>query len=413
MRRLPALPALFLSLAALASPRGAAADVRAFERPATEKLPALALDLYGWAQPRFSWQQHDERPAVRFEPNPAFTVQTARLGAIGWLGPHADVHLEVDLAREIASPIDAFVVVTPFTLPEATLHVTLGQFRVPFSRQNLLASKSHQFADNAYFVAPKFVVDRDLGVELDVDLFEGRGRLFAGVFNGNDPGRGQSLNADPWFLFAGRVEVAPLGRAPRFEGDVRPLDERKKPLVALGLGAMRNRLEDKHFYRTYFGADLGFWWRGLSLYAEAYHRTDCPIGDACPAFFAAARSSLNPNAITGEGWNVQAGFLPPIPWVEEHLEVAVRVQRFDPAREVAVPTNDAGARDLDQSNPTWGYQGIQVGGNFYWDRAHDLKLSGSYEIRNETKACLQGQGGNACTGAIANNLLLLQATAAF
>ena len=410
MRSLPSALGL---VAALAFSRAAAADVRVVDRAATDKLPALALDLFGWAQPRFSWQQHDERPGVKFTPNPAFTVPTARLGAVGFLGPWAEIHLEVDLAREIATPIDAYAVVTPFQRPEATLRLTLGQFRVPFSRQNLLNAKVHQLPDNAYFVTPKFVVDRDLGAQVEVDLFEGRGRIAAGVFNGNEPGRGQTLNADPWFLFAGRIEIAPLGRAPRFEGDVRPVEERKKPLVALGLGAMRNRLEDKGFYRTYFGGDLAFWWRGLSLYAEAYHRTDCPIGDACPVFFGAPRSSLNPNAITGEGWNVQAGFLPPIPWVEEHLEVAARVQRFDPAREVAEPTNDAGARDLDQSNPTWGYLGVQVGGTFYWDRAHDLKLSGSYEIRNETKSCLQGQSGSACTGAIANNLFVLQATAAF
>ena len=413
MRKPAFSSSLAILTAALAVPRGAAADVRVFDRAASETLPALSLDLFGWAQPRFAWQQHDTRPSVHFEPNPAFTVQSARLGAVAGLGDHAEVHLEVDLAREIAQPIDAYVVVTPFRRPEATLQVSLGQLRVPFSRQNLLAAKSRQFADNAYFVAPKFVVDRDLGVQLGVDLFEGRGRLLAGVFNGNEPGRGQTLNADAWFLFAGRVEVSPLGRPPRFEGDLRPVADRAKPIVTLGLGAMRNRLEDKSFYRTYFGADLGFWWQGLSLYAEAYHRTDCPIGQSCPVFFGAPQGSLNPAGITGEGWNVQAGYFPPLPWLREHLEVAARVQRFDPAREVASPANDAGARDLDQSNPTWGYLGVQVGGSFYWDRGHDLKLSGSYEIRNETKSCLQGQSGNACTGVIANNLLLIQGTAAF
>jgi hypothetical protein len=396
MRKLAALTALLVSTASTA----ASADVRVYE--ADEHGPPLSLDLYGWIQPRFSYQQQDTRPGVDFTPNPAFTLQRTRLGAVVTYGEWARGQIEIELARDTAQPIDAYVVGTPLHEKNVKLNITLGQFRVPFSRQNLLPSKAYQLPDNAYFVAPKFLVDRDLGGQLDIDLFEGRGKVMVAVFNGNDPGRGQTQNVDPYFLLAGRLELSPLGAAPRFEGDLRPLEERHKPLLTLGGGAMRNHAQDKHFMRTYLGADLGFWWEGFSLYAEYYHRKDQPV-DTTP----------DAQGVTAEGFNAQVGYFPPLPFVREHLELAFRVQRFDPDKEVPNPGGDSGARDLDQSNPTWGYLGLTFGLNGYADRGHHLKMQASYEMRNETKRCLQGQSGDTCTGFIKNNLLLLQATAAF
>src|SRR5262249_19844119 len=139
----------------------------------TWPLPPVSLDLFGWAQPRFTYQQSDERPEVKFLTNPAFSVYHARLGAIGQLGEVARAQFEIELAREVAQPLDAFVVLTPITRPMVTLNLTLGQFRVPFSRQNQLRNKNYQLADPAYWVSPKFVIDRDLGAMIDENLFDG------------------------------------------------------------------------------------------------------------------------------------------------------------------------------------------------------------------------------------------------
>jgi hypothetical protein len=113
------------------------------------------------------------------------------------------------------------------------------------------------------------------------------------------------------------------------------------------------------------------------------------------------------------GWNVQAGYFPPLPFTREHLEVVARVHYIDPNIGVKNPANDNGARDLDQSNPTRGYRGYVFGLNLFVDRGHKLKLQASYEIRNETKRCLEGQSGNGCTGFIKNDIFTLQGTAAF
>jgi hypothetical protein len=393
---------LATALAALAWTAPAAADVTVFTAPS---VLDFKLDLYGWVQPRFTLQEHDDRPQVSFKPNPAFTVQRARLGTVASVGAWARAQIEVDFAREVANPVDAFVTLSPIHEPVASLNLTFGQMRVPISRQNLLPSVGLQFGDLAYFVRPSMIVDRDLGGKIWSELFGGRLRLEIGVFNGNDPGRGQTQNADPYFLYAARVEVSPFGAAPRFEGDLRALPEQRRPALTLGVSGMRNRLEDKHYNRNYLGADLAAYWHGASLYGELYYHVDLPTEDASASGGAARVKQI--------GWNVQGGYFLPLPWVREHLELAVRVQGIDPNVDVKHPTNDSGARDLDASNPQWGYLGLLAGLNYYLFHTHQWKAQLSYEVRNETKRCLAGQSDPGCTGYIKNNLLVAQITAGF
>src|SRR5262245_58023398 len=103
MRRLLAFA--FAASASFAYAAPAAADLRVFERPEAERAPGeprswfpeignFNLDLYGWIQPRFTVQQADDRPTVNLHPNPAFTVQRARLGTVASLGRWAKAQLE-------------------------------------------------------------------------------------------------------------------------------------------------------------------------------------------------------------------------------------------------------------------------------------------------------------------------------
>jgi hypothetical protein len=394
------------ALAAFAWVAPASADLTVFEAP---KVADFKLDLYGWVQPRFTWQQSDDRPQVNFQPNPAFVVQRARLGTIGAFGPWARAQIEVDFSGEFAVPIDAFVTLSPIHEKVASLNFTFGQFRVPISRQNLLPSVGLQFADLAYFVAPNFLVDRNIGGKIWSDLFAGRVRLEIAMFNANDPGRGQKLNSSPYFLYAARVEISPLGPAPRFEGDLRPLGAQHRPVVTVAASAMKSRFDDKHFYRNYVGADLAAYWEGASLYGEFFYHYDDPIAVTDPTTMMPAKGQR----VVQMGFNVQAGYFPPLPWVREHLEPVVRVEYFDPNIDVKTPTNDSGERDLTGANPTWGYLGYVVGLNYYLNHRHTAKAQLSYEIRNETKQCLKGQMLPNCTGYIANNLLVAQVTAGF
>lgn len=400
------LPGAFL-------PREALAEVHVY---GTEiKGQPVQVALFGFASPRLSVQEHDDRPQVQFAPNPAFTMFRSRLGVAGRLSNRAELRFEIEMGKDFTQAMDAYVEGSPLVDPMATVSIRFGQFRVPFSRQNLIPSGSFQLPDPAYWVTPKYVVDRDIGAMVIGRFWSERIKLSAGVWNGNEPGRGQTINTDGSFLWAGRLEVSPFGAPPNHEGDLRDDLERKRPAIVAGGGAMWNTQEDKHYDRLYVGGDIGVWWQGASLYGEIYRRTDKPncvaAGDkGTPC----ARGVVPPAPITAEGWNIQLGYFPHLPWIHEHIEIVGRVQRFDPYVEVKKPGADAGERELDQSNPTWGYMGYQVGLNvFPLDWGHNLKVQASYEIRNELKKCLAGQAGNACTGFINNNLFLLQGTVGF
>jgi hypothetical protein len=379
----------------------AAADLTVFEAPS---VADLKLDLYGWVQPRFSDQQQDNRPTVSFDPIPAFTVARTRMGTVARLGPWARAQVEVDFSGEYAVPYDAYVVLSPVHEKMGTLNLTAGQFRVPFSRQNLLPSVGYQLPDVAYFVAPSFLVDRDIGGMISSDLFDHRLRLELGMFDGNTPGKGQTIKQDPDFLYAARVTATPFGPVPRFEGDVRPLGEQHRFVLSIGAGMMKHRATDLHFDRTWAGGDIAAYWQGASLYGEIFYHVDNPI--AVPGTPVGDR-------IRQVGANLQGGYFLPLPWVQEHVELVVRVEFFDPATDVTHPNGDSGSRDLNQSNPTWGYLGYVLGVNYFLDHRHTAKAQVSYEIRDETKPCLLGQVEPHCTGTIANNLFVAQITVGF
>lgn len=377
----------------------AAADLRVYEAPA---VADFKLDLYGWVQPRFTWQQSDDRKEVQFDPKAAFTVQRARLGTIAALGPWVKAQVEVDFSQLNATPIDAFVTFSPIHEKVASLNFTFGQFRVPFSRQNLLPSVGLQLPDLAYFIAPSFMVDRDIGGKIWSDLLDGRLRLEVAVFNGNESGKGAKANDDHYFLYAARLEISPLGPAPRFEGDLRPVSEQSRPVFTVAGSVMRNKLEGKHFNRNYVGADLAAYWHGASLYGEFFFHYDDPYPDDM---------GVTGARVVQRGFNVQAGYFLPVPWVREHLEAVARVEYFDPNIDVKVP--NLGDMDLTGSNPTWGYMGYVLGLNYFLNHKHTAKAQLSYEIRNETKKCLQSDMQPNCHGYIANNLLVAQVTAGF
>jgi hypothetical protein len=401
--RSPSSFAALACAATLAWAAPAAADITVFEAPS---FGDFRLDLYGWVQPRFTYQQNDDRPQVNFDPTPAFTVERARMGTIALLGPWARAQVEVDFSGEFAQPIDAYINLSPVHEKMVSLNLMAGQFRVPISRQNLLPSVGYQFADVAYFVAPQFLIDRNIGAKLWADLFEQKLRLEVGMYNSNDPGPGQKINSDPYFMYGARIEVNPFGPAPRFEGDLRPLGAQYHPILAIGASVMQDKLVSKQFNRYWAGGDLAAYWEGASLYAEVFYHVD--QGFAVP-------TAPAPANVRQLGGNVQVGYFPPLPWVREHLEPVFRWEYFDPAMDVQHPNNDPGSRDLTGTNPTWGYMGFVLGLNYFLNHKHTVKAQVSYEIRNETKQCLQGQSlaMNNCTGYIANNLFVAQITTGF
>lgn len=395
-------PALALALALVT--HTAAAQLTVYEKKDPDDPDAVRrLQLFGFLQPRFFYQQKD--PPSRgnnVDIPPTFVFRRARLGAIGQPTKMVLLQTELELATAAVVGIDAFARFTPH--PAAQL--TVGQFRVPFSRQNLVQGFAHQAPDPAFFVDGKFIQDRDIGAQAGGEVLDGRVVYAAAVMNGNGP---RIENLDDYFLFAGRLEVAPLGRFPRFEGDLRSDEERKQPLFYVGGGAMSNRITEKRYRQLWVGADGSFIWHGFSLYAELFYKQDRPED--------AAAEAAGVTKVTAQGFNVQAGYVPPLPYAEEHFELIARFHQLDPNKEVKEPP----PRDnLALSNPVQGFQGIGFGLNWFAERSHAGKLQAYYEIRNELKKCLQGQRNAqaaapeaACTGYVKNDVFMLQATASF
>ena len=86
--------------------------------------------------------------------------------------------------------------------------VDLGQMRVPISRQNLMSDTMLSFVDKAQVVDDRA---RSRSRRAAVGRAAGRAvlRVIGSAFNGE--GRNQVQNINESFLFAGRVEVTPLG----------------------------------------------------------------------------------------------------------------------------------------------------------------------------------------------------------
>ena len=74
---------------------------------------------------------------------------------------------------------------------KGTFQVRVGQYKVPFGRQELTSSEKQQFIDRS-LLSGEFTHSRDVGVSLWGRLNGGKLEYWAGIFNGN--GRQKSIN---------------------------------------------------------------------------------------------------------------------------------------------------------------------------------------------------------------------------
>jgi phosphate-selective porin OprO/OprP len=158
--------------------------------------------------------------------------------------------------------------------------VSVGQFKVPFSRQRVNSSAQLNMVDRTSTNA-EFSLDRDLGIQASSKDIGGLGKLayYVGVFMGE--GRNAYEFSDPGMLYVGRFEVLPFGQFDDYgEGD---LIRTKKP--GLSLAAAYAFQDRAHPARGVLGeppadggttnfhhvtADVLFKWHGVSL-NTAFH----------------------------------------------------------------------------------------------------------------------------------------------
>lgn len=387
MRRL-LVPALALLLPA---PAGA---FKLYDDPETGR----SFEVSGYLQPFYRWVADDDDGEV---PD-GFGLARVRFGFSGRPFERTRFKFEARVDSQVAL-LDAY---GTFDLAEP-LQLTVGRFKVSFSRQELVSSSRLQLVSRAPFVAD--VPSRQLGVELGYasDLWTGTLpadflRLNAGVFNSRSTG--QAPGGDAEFLVAGRLELNPFGAVPMMEGDLRSAEKRAKLLVSLAANVTwEENAEtvddaDQGFTRLRLGGDLTAAWHGAFLYAETYH-------------YSSDFDDLPDR--TGFGWSVQGGFFVPAPYLREHLELAGRVASWDPAEADDAADDAAFLAGAPGAGP--GRAGEQAhreyvaGVNWYF-HGHDLKLQTAYTHRQATEEWAESAGDGDAPRDVADDSFFVQAT---
>lgn len=232
--------------------------------------------------------------------------------------------------------------------------IQMGQFKVPFGRQELSSSHSQQFVDRS-IVAGEYERGRDLGAQIDGYLFNNKIEWRTGLFNGN--GRSNNTNDNAKYQYDARVMYQLGGRTvPYSESDFESTD---KPLLGIAMQFEANDFANTvtttplpvvvacpcvnggALKRTAFGPDVSFKFKRFFLMAAYYDRQVTPASPVGSTF-------------KSNGYHMQASYLFD---KGRHFEVGGRWASWDPTDKIA--NNDR----------------TEIGGvfNYFYNR-HPLKV---------------------------------------
>ncbi|KAF1714757.1 porin [Pseudoxanthomonas sangjuensis] len=143
--------------------------------------------------------------------NDTFLLRTARPTIEGTLGKWVGFRFTPEFAGDSASIVDAYADLK-FS-PAAT--VRLGKFTSPVGLERLQSSSALSDVERA--LPSEIAPNRDIGVQLQGELAQGRVGYAIGVFNGTVDGRDAvTSNPDDNFEYAGRVFFEPFKNGPGF-----------------------------------------------------------------------------------------------------------------------------------------------------------------------------------------------------
>lgn len=370
------------------------------------------LDVGFYTQPQFTFQSgYNTDSTSNFSLPPSVGMQRTRFVFHAQAHPLLQVRAEFNLSDRV-DLLDAYALV-PI---RRWLHVQLGQFRVPFSRQELTSGSRMQFADRqlwsggANVSGVRFLPSYDQGIMAwgwagPRDLFE----YYVGVFNGKGPN--SPFNLDAFFLYAGRIAVNPLGRPRSLQEGAINLSS--APALAIGLnGATQVRQVGlvtlpgdtspvpNRITVNSVGADVFFAAHGASAYGEVYFRDTRETDTA---------SAPNTQSL---GWLVQAGYFIPVTGLRNHLEVVARVQSFDPSNcySQSVGT-DCGVRSPGSSSREvyrdFMFARAYTFGLTWYQLGHGFKVQAQYTINTEHRDIAGRAVGS---GVVDNDLFTLLLT---
>jgi hypothetical protein len=335
-----------------------------------------------YIQPQFRLRQDSPAP---FDED-GFRMARAR-GTLTAAGKAGNLELSAYFEAELQpsfSLIDAYATVFRPLSNQGELKLDVGQSRVPIGRQQMLSDTRISFVDRAQIstISP----DRDLGARVWWKPSQLRQvRVIGGMYNGE--GKNQVQNINQSYLYAGRIEITPLGKEQPYEESAFAGN-----WLSLGLSAGHNVLTPGNFHEKviFLGADLSGSWKGLSgsiEYLEVRHSYE---GDMT--------KFPGPN-YHANGWVAQLAYMLPArlpPLGHSRVEIGARVEEID--RNDTVPITQIG--DPNQT------ERIYTAVLSWYMRKHTLKaqLAASHfqELEDQTSV-----GTNAT---YANDQVLLQVT---
>jgi hypothetical protein len=304
----------------------------------------------GFIQVQYRRNQYS--PTTGYQDGFRFARARATAAGSGALGTwKMSAYFEAEL-QPTFSLYDAFITGKRELPSDSYLAIDAGQTRVPIGRQNMLSDTRLSFVDKAQIGYPGIGLDRDLGARVWYKAPRYI-RVIGGVFNGE--GRDQQQNINDSYLYAGRLEITPLGKEmpfaeSYFDGD----------WLTVGSSIGHNKLNfstTSHQNDLYLGLDVsGAWHRvsGSFEYLEVRHSFD---GD--PA--------IRPAAYKSNGFVAQLAYMLPfrLGWYgQSALEIGARVEEYD--RDDTHPI--AMVPDPNQSEREW------TAAVSYYLRRHTMKL---------------------------------------
>lgn len=314
----------------------------------------VSLKLGGSIQLLFSAGVNDPQTSGAED---SFRVRRARLSADGILIEDVEFHLEVEVSRAAALEEAEIRILTP-----PGVRVTLGQFKTPFSMENLNSAKRLDMVERTRAVTA-LAPDKDIGVMAGWQSLSGRLGCRAAVVNGN--GHNNSANDNDQFLYILRLDAVPFRRLSLLGKDLK---------VTVGAGGAYSRdsaaRADAVFAvkkavgvtsqgaRRLAGADLSAQLGNLSLKAEYLWGGFTP-------YLADMRG------IRAYGYYLQGGW-----YLTPDLQVLAQYQAFDPDRDV-----------LNNSDIRWTTLGLN-----YFIAGYNLRIQGNYIFKQERANSVDDDG---------------------
>jgi phosphate-selective porin OprO and OprP len=276
----------------------------------------------------------------------SFRARRVRTKLDGWIyNRNLAYELQMDWSDTSNALQDANIV---YTVSPA-FNIKAGQFKVPFSRQQLTSSGSQQFVDRS-IVSGNFDLGRDLGVQIGGFALDRRFEWRTGVFNG--AGRTRTVNNNDKFQYNARLQYQPFGDVRYSEGDFESTD---RPLLAFGVGLQDNDLHGattgNDLHHTTVSGDGAFKYRGLFAFAEYFGRDNEP---------------QTGSSFDSSGLHAQLGYF----IIPQKLEVAGRWARLN-------PNDNLSGNDRTETG---------IAGSWYYNK-HNLKLQGDLrQVENKATA---------------------------